>query len=126
MRMHPVEEILVGYLSLGESFSSLKSSTLLSKPLQTTSPLNVRAYVAADQASGALHMMPVLQEYQADLQRDLDQGQGLKRALSCATPHITEQTDAAIWSINGGDGGKGEVFVAELGGYQGVSKKNSP
>lgn len=124
--MCPVEEILVGYLSLGESLSSLKASTLLSKLLQTTSHLNVRACVAADQASGALHTMAVLQAYQADLQSDLDQGQGLKRSLSCAAPQISKQTDAAIWSINGVDGGKGEVIVAELGGYQGESEKRSP
>ncbi len=48
-----------------------------SKPLQVTSRLNGRAYAAAGQAVASLHTMAVLQVYQADLLKDLDNGQGL-------------------------------------------------
>ncbi len=48
-----------------------------SKPLQETSRLNGKAYAAAGQAVTSLHMMAVLQAYQADLLKDLDKGQGL-------------------------------------------------
>lgn len=54
----------------------LKTPILLSKPLRT-SKLNVIAYAAAGQADGALHMMTVLQAYQADLLKDLDDGKSL-------------------------------------------------
>lgn len=69
--MPPVEETFVSYLSLGET-PTLKAPTLPSKPLKTTLPLNGRVYVAAGQAGAALHIMAVLQAYQADLLKDLD------------------------------------------------------
>ncbi len=63
-----MEETLASYLSVGET-SSLKAPSLPSKPLQK--------YAAAGQAVASLHMMAVLQAYQADLLKDLDKGQGL-------------------------------------------------
>ncbi|KAI2646248.1 Lamina-associated polypeptide 2, isoform alpha [Labeo rohita] len=75
-KMPPIEETLANYLSLGEA-SSLKAPSLPTKPLQRTSCLNGRAYVAAGQAVASLHTMAVLQAYQADLLKDLDKGQGL-------------------------------------------------
>ncbi len=75
-RMPPIEEMLAGYLSMGET-SSLKVSSLLSKPLQDTSHLNCKAYTTAGQEVALLHTMAVLQAYQADLLKDLDKGQGL-------------------------------------------------
>ncbi len=75
-RMPPIEETLASYLSMGET-SSLKVSSLLSKPLQYTSCLNGKTYAAAGQAVASLHTMAVLQEYQVDLLKDLDKGQGL-------------------------------------------------
>ncbi len=75
-KMPPVEETLASYLSVGET-SSLKAPSLPSKPLQETSRLNGKAYAAAGQAVASLHMMAVLQAYQADLLKDLDKGQGL-------------------------------------------------
>ncbi len=71
-RMPPVED-----LSMGET-ASLKVPSLPSMPLQATSRLNGRAYAAAGQAVASLHTMAVLQAYQADLLKDLDNGQGLK------------------------------------------------
>ncbi len=75
-RMPPVEETLASYLSMGNT-ASLKVPSLPFKPLQDTSRLNGRAYGAADQAVAPLHTMAVLQAYQADLLKDLDNGQGL-------------------------------------------------
>lgn len=46
VRMPPVGEIFVGYLSQGETYS-LKAPALPSRPLQTTSKFKGRAYVAA-------------------------------------------------------------------------------
>ncbi len=88
--MPPIEGTLASYLSAGGT-STLKAPALPSKPLQDTSHLNGRAYVAAGLAGAALHMMAVLQAYQADLLKDLDQEQGLpplRRYLSCAAPQI--------------------------------------
>lgn len=48
-----------------------------SKPSRVTSRLNGILYVAAGQAGDALHMTAMLQPYQANLPKDLDQGQGL-------------------------------------------------
>ncbi|KAI2645290.1 NADP-dependent malic enzyme, chloroplastic [Labeo rohita] len=75
-RMPPVEEMLACYLSSGQT-SSLKAPSLPSKLLQDTSHLNGKAYAAAGQAVASLHTMAVLQAYQADLLKDLDDGQGL-------------------------------------------------
>ncbi len=75
-KMPPVEETLASYLSMGRT-TSLKVPYLPSKPLQDTSRLNGKAYAAAGQAVTSLHTMAVLQAYQADLLKDLDNGQGL-------------------------------------------------
>ncbi len=74
--MPPVEETLASYLSMGKT-ASLKVPSLPSKPLQDTSRLNGKPYAAAGQAVASLHTMAVLQAYQADLLKDLDNGQGL-------------------------------------------------
>ncbi len=96
--MPPIEETLASYLLAGVT-STLKAPALPSKPLRETSHLNGRAYAAAGQAGAALHTMSVLQAYQADLLRDLDQGQGISpegvAELSRATD-TTKQTAAAI------------------------------
>lgn len=67
----------------------LKISTLTSRPFRKTSKLNGRVYVAAGQACGALHTMAVLQAYQANLLKDLDDGNGLSpeavTELCCTT-----------------------------------------
>lgn len=100
MRMLPVEETLASYLSQSEA-PLLKAPILSSKLLQTTLRLIGKAYVAVGQAGGALHTMAVLKAYQADLLRDLDQGQGLSlkavAELCCNTDltcHATKHTSA--------------------------------
>ncbi len=75
-KMPPVEVTLASYLSMGKT-TSLKVPSLPSKPLQDTSRLNGKVYAAAGQAVASLHTMAVLQAYQADLLKDLDNGQGL-------------------------------------------------
>lgn len=70
--------------------SSLKAPIMPSKPLRTTSHLKGRAYAAAGQAGGALHTMVVLLAYQADLLKDLDQGQGLSLEEVAELCHTTD------------------------------------
>lgn len=83
--------------------STLKAPALPSKPLKETSRLNSKAYAAAGQAGAALRTMSVLQAYQADLLKDLDQGQGLPpeavaelRRTTDLALRATKQTAAAI------------------------------
>ncbi|CAM4721262.1 unnamed protein product [Leuciscus chuanchicus] len=71
LTMPPAEETLASYLS-PESSSSLKAPTLPTKPLKATSMMVGKAYTAAGQAAGCLHTMSILQAYQADLLRDMD------------------------------------------------------
>ncbi len=88
-RMPPVEETLASYLSMCET-ASLKVPSLPSRPLQDTSRLNGRVYAAAGQAVTSLHTMAVLQAYQADLLKDLDNGQGLSPAEVAELRHTTD------------------------------------
>ncbi len=50
---------------------------LLSKPCRVTSTLVGKSYMAAGQAVATLHSMAVLQAYQADVLKELDEGEGL-------------------------------------------------
>lgn len=69
--MQVVEQLLASYLSLS-SASSLKAPKLPTRPVKLTSSLVVKAYTVAGQAGTCLHIMVVLQAYQADLLKDLD------------------------------------------------------
>lgn len=73
--MPRVEEALASYLS-PEAASSLKAPVLPSKPCRDTSSLVGRAYMVAGRAGSCLHTMAVLQAYQADLLKELDEGEG--------------------------------------------------
>ncbi len=70
--MPNVEQTLASYLSPHVA-SSLKAPALPTKPLRTTSTLVGRGYLAAGQAGACLHTMSVLQAYQADLLKELDE-----------------------------------------------------
>ncbi len=70
--MPKVEQTLASYLSPHVA-SSLKAPALPTKPLRTTSTLVGRGYLAAGQAGACLHTMSVLQAYQADLLKELDE-----------------------------------------------------
>ncbi|KAF7694564.1 hypothetical protein HF521_008317, partial [Silurus meridionalis] len=86
--MPRVEEMLANYLSPSVA-SSLKAPVFPTKPLHATSALVGKVYAAAGQAAGCLHTMGVLQAYQADLLRDLDEG------LSSGATDIVELRHAA-------------------------------
>ncbi|KAI2644756.1 Gag-Pol polyprotein [Labeo rohita] len=75
--MPQVEQTLASYLSTGAA-SSLKAPVLPSKPLRVTSALVGKGYTAAGQAGACLHTMSVLQAYQADLLKELDEGEKIK------------------------------------------------
>ncbi|KAI2664621.1 Transposon Ty3-G Gag-Pol polyprotein [Labeo rohita] len=77
--MPRVEQTLASYLSPG-SASSLKAPVLPTKPLRVTSALVGKGYTAAGQAGACLHTMSVLQAYQADLLKELDEGEEIKDA----------------------------------------------
>ncbi len=70
-----VEQTLASYLS-PDAASSLKAPTLPTKPLRTSSALVGKGYASAGQAGSCLHTMAVLQAYQADLLKELDEGEG--------------------------------------------------
>ncbi len=71
-----VEQTLASYLS-PDAASSLKAPSLPSKPLRTSSALVGKGYVAAGQAGACLHTMSVLQAYQADLLKELDEREAM-------------------------------------------------
>ncbi len=73
--MPRVEQTLASYLSPNAA-SSLKAPTLPTKLLRTSSALVGKGYAAAGQAGSCLHTMAVLQAYQADLLKELDEGEG--------------------------------------------------
>ncbi len=118
-RMPPVEETLASYLSMGDT-ASLKVPSLPFKSLQDTSRLNGRAYAAAGQAAALLHTMAVLQAYQVDLLKDLDDGQGLS-PVEVDKPHHGFGTPChqagchCYGQVHCGYGGNGKASVGELG-----------
>ncbi len=80
--MPRVEQTLASYLS-PDAASSLKAPTLPTKPLRTSSALVGKGYAAAGQAGSCLHTMAVLQAYQADLHKELDEGEGFSADDIC-------------------------------------------
>ncbi len=72
--MPRVEQTLASYLAPGAA-SSLKAPVLPTKPLRGSSALLGKGYAAAGQAGACLHTMAVLQAYQADLLKELDEGE---------------------------------------------------
>ncbi|KAI2666795.1 Transposon Ty3-G Gag-Pol polyprotein [Labeo rohita] len=63
----------------GNASSSLKAPVLPTKPLRTTSVLVGKGYSAAGQAGSCLHTMAVLQAYQADLLKELDESDEISK-----------------------------------------------
>ncbi len=72
--MPRVEQMLTGYLSPSAA-SSPNAPVLPTKPLRMSSALVGKGYTAAGQAGACLHTMSVLQAYQADLLKELDEGE---------------------------------------------------
>ncbi len=100
--MPRVEQMLASYLSPGVT-SSLKAPVLPSKPLRMTSVLVGKGYMAAGQAGVCPYTMSVLQAYQADLLKELDEGEHFKshditelRRTAYLALRTTKETTRAI------------------------------
>ncbi len=72
-----VEDTLASQLSPSLAPSWKSRPLLPTKPCRTTSALIVKSYIAAGQASMALHTMAILQAYQVDVLKEMDEGTGL-------------------------------------------------
>ncbi len=104
--MPRVEQTLAGYLSPGAA-SSLKAPVLPTKPLRVSSALVGKGYAAAGQSGACLHTMAVLQAYQADLLKELDEGEQisssdvgeLRRTADLALRATKETARAIGWSM---------------------------
>ena len=91
--MPPVEETLAEHLA-PNSATAWKSRPLLpSKACRVTSSLVGKSYMAAGQAAASLHSMAVLQAYQAELLKDLDEGEGITPE---AVKELRRATDLAL------------------------------
>ncbi len=114
--MPRVEQTLASYLS-PDAASSLKAPTLPTKPLRTSSALVGKEYAAAGQAGSCLHTMEVLQAYQADLLKELDEGEGFSaediselRKTAGLSLRATKETTRAI--------GRSMAALVDPVGYQ--------
>lgn len=84
--MPKVEETLATYLS-PDLASSLKALILPTRLCRTTLALLGKANMATGQAGACLHTMCTLQTYQADLLKDLDNGEGVGPDVITALDH---------------------------------------
>ncbi len=91
--MPVVEETLAYHLSPSLAPSWKSRPLLPSKPCRTTSALIGNSYIAADQAGMALHTMAILQDYQADVLKEMDEGTGLTPE---AVKELRRATDLAL------------------------------
>lgn len=89
-----VEQMLASYLS-PESAPSLKTPTLPNKLFRTTSNLVGKAYPMACQVGACLHTMAVLQTYQNDLLKDLDEGEEMG---SEDIKELCRAADLSLWA----------------------------
>ncbi|ROL54789.1 hypothetical protein DPX16_23773 [Anabarilius grahami] len=100
--MPKAEETLASHLS-PEAASSLKAPTFPTKPLKTTSALVGKAYSAVGQAAACLHMMAIMQAYQADLLKDLgdseEVGADFIHELRQSTDLVLRATKETVKSI---------------------------
>ncbi len=88
-----VEDTLASHLSPSLAPSWKSRPLLPSKPCRTTSALIGKSYMAAGQAGMALHTMAILQAYQADVLKDMDEGTGLTPE---AVKELRRATDLAL------------------------------
>ncbi|ROL47226.1 hypothetical protein DPX16_6406 [Anabarilius grahami] len=89
-----VEGSLAAYIS-PDAAASLKTLTLPTKPVRTTSSLEGKVYMAAGLIY-CLHTMAVLRAYQADLLLDFDKSQGVGPD---AIKELRWATDLSLWAI---------------------------
>ncbi len=90
--------MVAAHLSPNSAPSWKSRPVLPSKPCRTTSALIGKSYMVAGQAGAALHTMAILQAYQVEVLKEMDEGDGvtpeavkeLRRATDlalCATKH---------------------------------------
>ncbi len=97
--MPVIEDTLASHLSPSLAPSWKSRPLLPSKPLplpllcRTTSALIGKSYIAAGQAGMALHTMAILQAYQADVLKEMDEGTGLTPE---AVKELRRATDLAL------------------------------
>ncbi len=88
-----VEDNLASHLSPSLAPSWKSRPLLPTKPCRTTSALIGKSYIAAGQAGMALHTMAILQTYQADVLKEMDEGTGLTPE---AVKELRRATDLAL------------------------------
>ncbi len=91
--MPVIEDTLASHLSPSLAPSWKSRPLLPSKPCRTTSALIGKSYIAAGQAGMALHTMAILQAYQADVLKEMDEGTGLTPE---AVKELRRVTDLAL------------------------------
>ncbi len=88
-----VEDTLASHLSPSLAPSWKSRPLLPTKPCMTTSALIGKSYIAAGQAGMTLHTMAILQAYQADVLKEMDEGTGLTPE---AVKELHRATDLAL------------------------------
>ncbi len=91
--MPVIEDTLASHLSPSLAPSWKSRPLLPAKPCRTTSALIGKSYIAAGQAGMALHTMAILQAYQADVLKEMDEGTGLTPE---AVKELRRATDLAL------------------------------
>ncbi len=91
--MPVIEDTLASHLSPSLAPSWKSRPLLPSKPCRTTSALIGKSYIAAGQAGMAVHTMAILQAYQADVLKEMDEGTGLNPE---AVKELRRATDLAL------------------------------
>ncbi len=91
--MPVVEDALASHLSPSLAPSCKSRPLLPTKPCRTTSALIGKSYIAAGQSGMALHTMAILQAYQADVLKEMDEGTGLTPE---AVKELCRATDLAL------------------------------
>ncbi len=88
-----VEDTLASHLSPSLAPSCKSCPLLPIKPCRTTSAHIGKSYIAAGQAGMALHTMAILQAYQSDVLKEMDEGAGLTPE---AVKELRRATDLAL------------------------------
>ncbi len=91
--MPVVEDTLASHLSPSVAPSWKSRPLLPTKPCRTTSALIGKSYITAGQAGMALHAMAIIQAYQADVLKEMDEGTGLTPE---AVKELCRATDLAL------------------------------
>ncbi len=88
-----VKDTLASHLSSSLAPSWKSRPLLPSKPCRTTSALIEKSYIAAGQTGMVLHTMAILQAYQGDVLKEMDEGTGLTPE---AVKELRRATDLAL------------------------------